>query len=262
MALTFALAGTSILHRYDPRAKLIFLAVLAVCFFVPGPAWVHASWVICLVVVIAACLGLRELGRALAPIAPVLAVICLLTPVFRRGGEALWQPFGVRVLTVDGLAEVLRLVTRFTGLTLAFFAAFRTLDMDEMVEALRWFGLPFRAALVLIIALRFIPTLFGVYQSVQDAHLLRMSRGKRRGFLARTLPLLTSVVIHSVRGIPSLAMALELRGFGRSEKRTSFRVLPAGMSLAVSLAATAAMSAFLIVPLAIPLRLFEAPFFR
>lgn len=262
MAYSFALPGTSILHRYDPRGKLVFLAVLVACFFVPGPAWLPAAWVLALAGLIAACLGPRELGRALAAIAPVLAVICLLTPAFRRGGETLWQPFGLRVLTVDGLAEVLRLVVRFTGLTLSFYAVFRTLDMDEMVAALRWFGLPFRAALVLIIAFRFIPTLFAVYQSVQDAHLLRMSRGRRRGFLARTLPMLTSVVIHSVRAIPSLAMALETRGLGRPQARTSLRSLPGGRRLAVALLVTACLCGLAIVPLALRVRLFEAPFFR
>ncbi len=262
MTYSFAVPGRSILHRYDPRAKLLFLVVLVACFFVPGPAWITAAWVIALAVVIAACLGLRDLGRALATIAPVLAVICVLTPVFRRTGPPLWQPFGARVLTVDGLAEVIRLVTRFTGLTLAFFAVFRTLDMDGMVAALRWFGLPFRAALVFIIAFRFIPTLFGVFQSVQEAHLLRMSGARRRGFLARTLPMLTSVVIHAVRSIPSLAMALETRGLGRQGKRTAFRELPGGRGLALSLAVTLVLCALAVVPLAVPLRLFETPYFR
>lgn len=262
MTTTFALPGTSILHRYDPRAKLVFLVVLVACFFVPGPAWVPAAWVVALAALIAACLGPRELGRAMASIAPVLAVICLLTPVFRRTGEALWQPFGVRVLTVDGLAEVTRLVVRFTGLTLAFFAVFRTLDMDGMVAALRWFGLPFRPALVIIIAFRFIPTIFGVYQSVQDAHLLRMSGTRRRGFFARVLPILTSVVIHSVRSIPALAMALETRGLGRRGKRSGLRVLPGGRGLAVSIAVTVLLCGLVIVPLALPVRLLEAPYFR
>ena len=247
------LPGRSILHRLDPRAKLILLVAVAACFFLPGPRWIAPAYTVFLALLVGLCLGFRELGMVLAAVVPVLAVICVLTPVFRRGGDTLVALFDVRLLTTDGLAEVLRLVSRFTGLTLAFYAVFRTLDMNEMVISLRWFGLPYRAALVLTIAFRFIPTLFGVYQNAREAHLLRMSEGRRRGFFGRTMPVLTSVVIHAVRQIPSLAMALEIRGFGRLSPRTSFRSLPSGRRLVAALALTAGLCALLIAPFVLAL---------
>ncbi len=242
------LSGRSVLHRFDPRAKLILLVVLTVCFFLPGPVWVAPAYAALLALFLGLCLGARVLGRMLATVAPVIVVICLVTPVLQRGGDALVILSGVRLLTTGGLAEVLRLVTRFTGLTLTFSAVFLTLEMNDMVLALRWFGLPFREALILTVAFRFIPTLFGVYQGARDAHLLRMSQAGRRGFFARTIPVLTSVVIHAIRQIPSLAMALETRGFGRAGPRTSFRSLPGGGRLVVALAITAALCVMLVLP--------------
>jgi len=181
----------------------------------------------------------------------VLLIICLLTPVFHRDGAALWSVSGFALLTTDGLRESARLVLRFTGRTLAFYAAFRSLDMNELILAFRWYGLSYRISLIVIIALRFIPSLFVVYRNVQDAHLLRRSRGRKPGFFRRTLPVLTSVFIQAIRGIPSLAMALETRGYGRRGKRSEYSVLPGGRRLAVSMGAAAVLTALVLAPLAL-----------
>jgi energy-coupling factor transport system permease protein len=246
-----AMEGTSLLHRFDPRAKLIALAAFAAGFFLPVPLWAIAAYAAVLALAIALCLGPLELGRSLAAIAPVLLIICILTPVFHRQGAAVLTVRGFTLLTSDGLQEALRLLIRFTGLTLAFYAAFRSMDMDELILALRWFGVPHRAALVVIIALRFIPSLFIVYRNVQDAHLLRRAKGRKQGFFARTMPVLTSVFIQAIRGIPSLAMALETRGLGSRVRRSDYRVLPAGRRLALSMATAAAIIALLLAPLAL-----------
>ena len=129
--------------------------------------------------------GGGELARCLRPVAPLLCVIVILTPAFHRGGPIVWSPFGLALLTLDGFHESVRLVGRFAGLSLAFFAVFRTLEQDELVLALRWYGLPFRAALVLIVAFRFIPTLFSLSRGVQEAHALRRAEEKPAGFFER-----------------------------------------------------------------------------
>jgi energy-coupling factor transport system permease protein len=230
----FALPGTGPLHLLDPRAKLLWLVATVPAFFVFPSPWLPCLYAAGLALIVAALLGPRELGRCLAAVAPLLAIICVLTPVFRRAGSVLWSPFGLPLLTAGGLLESARLVGRFAGLTLAFFAVFRTLEMEDFVLALRWFGLPFRAALPLIVALRFIPTLFLLWRGVQDAHALRRAGGRRVGFFARVLPQLTSVFIQAIRMIPALAMALETRGFGRRNPRTDWRRLPGAARLAAS----------------------------
>ncbi len=249
MIAEFSLPGTSALHRLDPRAKVAGLVAIVPAFFVFPSAYLPGLYAACLAALVALFLGGRELAKSLAAIGPLLLIILVLTPVFHRGGKALWEPFGVVLLTTDGLRESLRLVGRFAGLTLAFFAVFRTLDMNDFVLALRWYGLPFRAALTLIVSFRFIPTLFALYRGVQDAHALRRAGERPAGFFARVMPQLTSVFIQAVRMIPSLAMALETRGFGRANPRTEWRVLPRGRSVTVSFLATALLVAAAYAPL-------------
>jgi energy-coupling factor transport system permease protein len=247
MIIDFFKPGASFLHRFDPRAKLILLAPVMACFFVPAPLAVSGIFVALIAAVIAAAFGPSELGVPLRPILPVLVLICLLTPPFHPEGRALVRFFSFPLVTTLGLRATLAMVIRFTGITLAFFAVFRSIELNELMLGLRWFGLPFSLCLLVIIAFRSIPSLGLMYRSVQDAHRLRAGppfRGRRRrGRLAAFLPILTSVLIQAVKGMPVLAMVLESRGFGRVNPRTSFVELKKGRALAVDLAVSAVVSA-------------------
>jgi energy-coupling factor transport system permease protein len=252
VAMDFFSPGSTLLHRFDPRAKLLLLIAVTACFFLPLPLEVLAAYVGALSALVGFSLGWRQLGKSLLAIAPLLLVICLFTPLFRAGGRVIWAPFGLAYLTSDGASATARLLARFTGITLGFFAAFRTIELDELILTLRWYGLPYRSTLILTIALRFIPSLAEVYANVRDAHTLRrgVESGKRP--FERLIPVLTSMIIQAVRGIPTLAMVLELRGFGRANRRTEYRTLGSAQRLARHLAVGALLAAVLFAPLALP----------
>ena len=233
----------SVLHRFDPRAKLVNLVTLVVVFFLPLDLLHLAGYLAVVAVLLAAVLGVGELWRPIRMILPILALVLLLTPPFHRDGTPLIGGFSL--LTDQGLREAIRLVVRFTGITLLFFAYLRTTDPERLVLSLRWFGLPFGAALVVSIAFQYIPNFKVLYDQVRDAHRLRQaaspdgSRAKprRQGFFRRlsgSVPALTSVLILSVRRIPVLAMVLESRGVGRANRRSAYHTLPSGRSLVFS----------------------------
>ena len=139
-----------------------------------------------------------------------------------------------RVLTDRGLILTTALIIRFTGITAAFYLFFSTTETGPFILALRAFGLPYRAALTVTISLRYIPDMFSTYGRISDAHKLRRAgfesggAARRRGFrhrLNNLFPVLISVLIHAVKSIPSLAMALDSKGLGRGNRRTSCRKL-------------------------------------
>jgi len=232
MIVDFYKTGSSFLHRFDPRAKLILLVPLFACFFFRVPPSVLVPYCCALIALVAATLGPGELLSPLKAIGPVLVLICLLTPPFHRTGTPLWQVAGVVVVTTDGARETTLMVLRFLGITFGFFAVVRTVSPEDLVLSLRWFRLPYGACLVVLIALRTIPSLVGTWHNVQDAHRLRSAgqerTRKRRLSLGAYMPLLTSVLIEAVKQIPVQAMALESRGYGRRTHRTSFADLPTG----------------------------------
>jgi len=246
----------SLLHRFDSRVKLVNLLTLVVIFFLPLRLAHLAAYLAAAVALVVAVLGAGELWRPVRTILPILLLVLVLTPPFHREGTALIG--GFPLLTDLGLQEALRLVIRFTGITLLFFAYLRTTDPERLVLSLRWFGLPFGAALVISIAFQYIPNFKILYDQVRDAHRLRQAAGpdggragrpRRTGVFRRlghSVPVLTSVLILSVRRIPVLAMVLESRGVGRANRRSTYHPLPSGRAFVCSAALGLGVEALLL----------------
>lgn len=233
----FFLPGSGFVYRFDPRAKIICLLGAAAAFFYPLPLILMTGILAFWAVLTAAGTGIRELLVPFRAIFPLLVLVAVLTPLFNREGRAVLQAGNIILVTAGGLEEAVRMILRFSGVTLVFFLYFRTTELTEILLSLRWFGMPFRAALIVTVAFRYIPHLSELYGKVRDAHTLRRpggGSGKRTGPLQRMaalFPTLTSVLIQAVKSIDPLAMALEVKGVGRKNRRSSYGVLGAGLSL-------------------------------
>jgi len=240
----FFLPGDSFLHRFDGRAKIVCLVGSTASFFYPLPLLWTAGFLLFWALLLVAAVGIGELGRPFKAILPILVLVALLTPLFTRDGAAVIQWKGCIIATSGGLAE-------------AFFLFFRTTELTEILLSLRWFGLPFRAALVVTVAFRYIPYLSDLYGKVRDAHLLRRSaeegRGRWRpaGRVASFFPTLTSVLIQAIKGIDPLSMALELKGVGRKNERTTYGVMKKGNWLVAQFVFSGILIGVEIIPLCI-----------
>lgn len=239
---SFYLPGRGLLHACDARVKLLLLLPFAVLFFLPLSLRLLAAYLGVLAGSYLLFLGPRELARTLRSLLPVIVLVLLLTPPFHPQGRPLLVVFSRPLVTWEGIRESLALAGRFTGLSLLFLLLLRTTDPDQLILSLRWLGVPFETALVITITLRMIPSLAALYENVLDAHRLRRAdeepsgRGALRR-LAQVLPVLTSVLIQAVKGIPLLAMALESRGLGRKNPRTSLLELKSSSGFRRDLAA-------------------------
>jgi energy-coupling factor transport system permease protein len=260
IAQVYGKRGATAVHRFDPRAKTALLLAFLVLFFLPIRVGQLAGYLGVVVGLTAGFLGIPNTLRPVRLIAPILLLVLLLTPPFYREGPVLLSVRGVTVLSLSGLLLALRLIVRFSGITLIFFLFIGTTNPDDLILAFRWFRVPFTVSLVLSLALEYIPTIRTIYDQVQDAHRLRLAgveqgagdlRKKRKiGLvkrLAASIPVLTSVLILSVRRIPTLAMALECRGVGRSNRRSSYHTLKTGAPLFRDTAIAAMLLVVLIV---------------
>ncbi|MGM0431518.1 MAG: energy-coupling factor transporter transmembrane component T family protein [Spirochaetota bacterium] len=203
MQINLYLPGTTVLHRFDPRVKLLTAFVFSIYTFLPIPfVWLLVLFA-CLMLLTSWTLGIREAVAPARSMWPLLIMIVLLTPPFYREDP----------LLITGV-----LLFRILTITTLFYQLFRTTPMARILAALRWFGLPYQAALVVTISMRYIPYLAGIYHQIQDAHRLRgggESDDRRlRARLGRVWPVLTSVLIYAIKSVPLLSMSLESRGFG------------------------------------------------
>jgi energy-coupling factor transport system permease protein len=224
--------GNTLFHRADPRLKLLMMMVWVLFFVLSSHFAVQGAYFLLLVLLLALGRSVRVLFIALRSIWPILLLVLLLTPPFHGGGDPLFHIGGLYRVSTGGLAEAGLLILRFSGIATLFLVFFRTTPIDRFILTLRWYGLPYSAALVVTIAFRYIPSFIQVYRNIQDAHALRRARSVGGGSfnpvkkISGIFPTLVSVMIHSVKGIPTLSMALETRGFGRNNPRSSYLQLP------------------------------------
>lgn len=220
--------GNSFLHKTDPRIKTIILLSITVLFFLPLsiPEILIIFSLILLAGIIS--LGFKRILQPVKMILPIIIFVILLTPPFYNEGDILLSFKSITVLTTPGAVQTLRLILRFTGITLCFYIFFSTTIIDYFILTLLWFKLPYKAALVFTIALRYIPSMVIIFNNIKDAHSLRSGKKNKKYFrnkLKTLFPTLVSVLIYSIKSIPALAMALELKGIGSKTKRTQFNCI-------------------------------------
>jgi energy-coupling factor transport system permease protein len=216
------------LEQFDPRAKFMVLLTYLPVFFLPLPILMLTGYLAAMVFMSLISLGPRGVIRPFLSILPILLLVLLLTPPFQREGEPFIVISGRILVTTGGINEALRLIIRFSGITLLFYLFANTTNADIFITSCYRMGMPFNLVLVVTIAMRYIPHLTTLYREVTDAHSLRKGAdGVIRGFsplrrVKALLPVLTSVLIQAIRQIPVLSMALECRGVGRRVKRSTY----------------------------------------
>ena len=171
---------------------------------------------------------------------PIIVFIVILTPPFFKEGDTVLLLKNTIILTTEGIEQTLRLILRFSGITLCFYIFFSTTSINFFILTLHWFRLPYRAALIVTIALRYIPYMVIIYNNIKDAHKLRGNNYKEKKLWSKfnsIFPTLVSVLIQSIKSIPTLSMALELRGIGLDIKRSQYHIINSGkMSLQITIA--------------------------
>lgn len=234
MAVSFDLyvPGISPLHRLDPRVKLLLTLDLTLALFLwPTP------WLVALVLVgtqlalWAAGVPWTRLRWVWAMMLPLHVLVPLAWFLFQPVGPVLlaWGPLR---LSLGGLWGGLWAVLRLDALAYAAFLWLFTTEPSRMLRAFAGLGLPYSLALTLALALRYLPTVAGLYRQISDAQRARglaLDEGSWWHRLSARRPILTAVMISTLRLAQFLGWALEARALGATlpsgQGRTTWRPL-------------------------------------
>ncbi|MFZ5816901.1 MAG: energy-coupling factor transporter transmembrane component T family protein [Bacillota bacterium] len=227
--------GDSLLHRLDPRVKITAVFLLSVAIFVPK-AW-PGYLATALFTLLAVWLARVPLGMILRGLRPILIflVITALFNLFLTPGEPLFT-LGPATATREGL--VLSLVTSVRLVLLVTIASLLTLTtspirltdgLERMLRPLKPIGVPaHELALMMTIALRFIPTLAEEADRIMRAQMARGAEFRSGSVAARVkglIPVLVPLFVAAFRRADELATAMEARGYRGGEGRTRMREL-------------------------------------
>lgn len=221
--------GRSWLHSLDPRTKLCFVVLAMVLIL----SLQHLLFLlICLVlwhtVLLSAGVPAGRLRWLWERMLPLTILIVLLWPLFDpQGSHILVQVWRIRI-TVESVLRGMSTALRVDGLAFAFAILLFSTDQSGLVRGLVKLGLPYTWGLTLAIALRYIPTFYGIYVNVTEAQQARGWVVGQGGWVARLrsyMPVLVSVIIIALRMTDQLTMALAARGLGAGPRRTAYREL-------------------------------------
>lgn len=214
-------------HQLDPRAKLGFVVVVSLlAVAIPRvESLAGLAVVLGVVVVFGRGLSVREWLALLAPFKFLVPVILVLNAFFYGGGAVIWSidASGLPIrLTTGGIEASVVIAARLLVIaaTAAWFAATTTAEAFEV--ALAHLGVPWTLAFMLSLTLRLVPELRSRYRSVEEA---QQSRGLvyEGGPIERArarLPVFIPFFVAIIRYGYELGEALEIRGFGSSDRRT------------------------------------------
>lgn len=228
--------GGSLVHRLDPRAKMLFVFVWMLFIFLASHAWTHlfyhlfvffALWI--------ASIPFRLYWKSIKPVFWIILFSSILHLWMTKGGEVWLQtPFFVwyEAGVTKAIFTASRLYLLMASASLLMFTT-APLDLTDAIEHLlkpfKSIGVPaHELALMMSIALRFIPTLWEEALKLQKA---QMARGvdfesgplwkRMKNYIAILVPLFLS----AFRRADELALAMEARGYRGGDGRTKWREL-------------------------------------
>jgi energy-coupling factor transport system permease protein len=220
------------LHRLDPRTKLAFVILSSVLLLSFSSPFISAAFLLGIHAILwSGKVPASRLRWAWQRMWPITALILVLWPVFYpQGDKVLWQVWRIRI-TTQGLLQGLGTALRIDALAFAFLVLLFSTDQTRLVRGLVKLGLPYEWGLTLAIALRYLPTLYGIYATVSEAQQARgwiIGEGNFTRRLKSYLPILVAVIVTALRLADNLSLALAARGFQSGAKRTHLRELKLG----------------------------------
>jgi len=226
----------SVVHRLDPRMKLLLTIAFIVAVFL---AKTFVGYMILFAFVFLtsrlANVPFRMLLRGLRPLRLILVLTFLLNLFFTQG-ETVWLSFWIIRITREAFFQALfyslRLVFLVIGtslLTLTTSPVALSDGIEKLLTPLKKIHFPaHELAMMMTIALRFIPTLLEETDKIMKAQMARGADFESGNLLSRAkamVPLLVPLFVSAFRRAGDLAMAMESRCYHGGEGRTRLRVL-------------------------------------
>lgn len=228
--------GDSFIHKLDPRIKIILSLFFIVDLFILNNFFGYIFVVTFIFsIILISKLPFSYIYKGLKPIFVLLLITALLNVLMTREGNEIFRLGFIKIYD-EGLKTagfmILRLVFLIVGtsiLTLTTSPIELTDGIEKLLNPFKKIGVPaHELAMMMTIALRFIPTLMDETDKIMKAQMARGADFDGKNILAKAkslIPLLVPLFISSFRRADELAMAMEARCYRGGEGRTRMKVL-------------------------------------
>ncbi len=246
--------GNSVIHKLDPRMKIVLTFTYIIVIFLCKN---FAALGLCLALLLAVCLmseiSVKLIYKSIKPIFIIVLITSALQIVYNGSGSVLAE-WGKLHITTGGISMALFTTVRIVALVVASSMLTYTTSPTLLTDAVERLFSPLKyikinvhsIAMMMTIALRFIPTLIDEVDKIMSAQKSRGADLETGGIIKRgkaLIPIFIPLFINSFRRAYELAFAMECRCYRGGEGRTRLKVMKLGARDYISLAVMAAVTA-------------------
>lgn len=227
--------SNSVIHKLDSRIKLIATFIFMASLFIINKFWPYVIVLVSLGTVLkVSTIPSKYILKGLRPLRWIILFTFIIN-VFFLPGDVIWS-FGFMKITNQGIVQAIfmaiRLIFLVVGtslLTLTTSPIDLTDGIERLLNPFKKVGLPVHElAMMMTIALRFIPTLLDETDKIMKAQMSRGADFESKNIINRAknlVPLLVPLFVSAFRRADELAMAMEARcyrgGFNRTKMKES-----------------------------------------
>ena len=228
--------GNTVVHKLDPRTKLILMIVFITALFMARGFFAYGFMLVVLIATLTISkIKPKAVFRGLRPVFIIILLTVFLNIFFIKGETVLFE-YGVIVITQEGVTTAVFMAVRLMMLIVSTFMLTYTTSpitltdgLERMLGPLKKIRLPIHEfSMMMSIALRFIPTLIEETDKIMSAQKSRGADFETGGLVKRAkavLPLIIPLFISAFRRADELATAMESRCYHGGEGRTKMKVL-------------------------------------
>lgn len=239
--------GNSVIHRLNPRFKIIICVFfIAMLFIGKSPVCLEVGAVFCIMSVIISKIPFKMILKSLKPIVLILVFTSVLNIFLITSGKPIFE-WKFITITYDGIYTsvfmIIRIILLIAGTSLLTYTTSPialTGAIESLLSPLKKLRLPVHdLAMMMTIALRFIPTLIEETDKIMSAQKARgvdMEGGNIKDKVKSVVPIIIPLFISAVRRAGELATAMECRCYNGGEGRTKMRQLKFGAADVFALA--------------------------
>lgn len=226
----------SVVHKMDPRSKIIIMLLLMISIFIPSgiTGYICIGIFICFVLFLSK-LSIKYAFRSMKPMLFMMIFLLVINVLVIKTGIP-WIQWGWFSIYSDAIYQTLYIVVRLlymiiitTILTATTKPLDLTLGIEKLLKPLEKIKFPAHIiAMMISIALRFIPTLIEETQRIMNAQASRgvdLDNGSLKEKLMAILSLIVPLFISAFDRADQLANAMEARGYNPNARRTRYKVL-------------------------------------
>ena len=228
--------GNSVIHRLDPRTKLLLLVGYIVALFL-AVSWISygvMALILCSCIAVSG-VPVKSFIRGIKPLILILAFTAILNLFFTPGETVLLQ-FLTVTITLEGLFRAIFMLARILMLIAGTFLLTYTTSPISLTDGLEALLSPLKKikvpvhelSMMMCIALRFIPTLIEETDKIMSAQKARGADFESGNLMQRVkalVPILVPLFVSAFRRADELATAMECRCYQGGDGRTKMKLL-------------------------------------